>query len=102
MQLLNKAGLLNVPSWYSAGKVAQESSNIPFGAPPPHLHAALSSVTWILSIDLCECFDALNLLACIEQPIVVLRKMVCAAAAALHDRSLHFCTAWLKGCMFEL
>ena len=32
MQILNKAGLLNVPSWYSAGKVAQDSSNIPFGA----------------------------------------------------------------------
>ena len=32
MQLLNKAGLLSVPSWYSAGKVAQDSSNIPFGA----------------------------------------------------------------------
>ena len=30
-QLLNKAGLLSVPSWYAAGKVAQEGSSIPFG-----------------------------------------------------------------------
>eukprot|EP00210_Caulerpa_lentillifera_P001920 g1846.t1 len=29
--LLTKAGILNVPNWYEAGKVAIESSNIPFG-----------------------------------------------------------------------
>lgn len=29
--LLTKLGILNVPNWYEAGKIAIESSNIPFG-----------------------------------------------------------------------
>jgi hypothetical protein len=31
VQLLTKAGLLNVPEWYEAGKVSIETCGIPFG-----------------------------------------------------------------------
>jgi hypothetical protein len=37
VQILTKAGVLNVPEWYEAGKVSNETSGIPFSEPPAPL-----------------------------------------------------------------
>lgn len=40
MQILNHVGVLNLPIWWEAGKVAQDKSPIPFSEPfLPHWHS---------------------------------------------------------------
>ncbi len=74
MQLLTKAGVLNVPAWYAAGKVADETDGIDWRA-----SLCTPSVFTVFNTMLRRCADADNhqchrpaSLACVVATINVL------------------------------
>ena len=62
LQILTKAGVLNVPAWYAAGKVSAEQSNIDWRESPSR-----PSCCTALQTPACLCSQALAPVWCIVQ-----------------------------------